>query len=72
MKVIVDNNGFITVMNQTFLDLLEMTRDDVIGRYVTDILPTSGLQEVLDTGKIGHVSISRLKYKPVRLRNYKL
>ena len=55
--VIVDKKGFITVMNQTFLDLLEMTREDVIGRYVTDILPTSKLPEVLKTGRIDRADI---------------
>jgi PAS domain S-box-containing protein len=55
--VIVDKKGFITVMNQTFLDLLEMSREDVIGHYVTDILPTSKLPEVLKTGRIDRADI---------------
>ncbi|HBQ85992.1 MAG TPA: hypothetical protein DD811_05885, partial [Syntrophomonas sp.] len=39
--VIVDQNGFIDFMNQTFLDLLCMTKEDVIGQYVKSILPNS-------------------------------
>lgn len=55
--VIVDKEGFITVMNQTFLDILEMKMDEVIGRYVLEVLPHSELPEVLKTGRIDKADI---------------
>ncbi|MEN6326207.1 MAG: sigma 54-interacting transcriptional regulator [Syntrophomonas sp.] len=55
--VIVDKEGFITVMNQTFLDILEMKNEEVIGKYVLEILPHSELPEVLRTGRIDKADI---------------
>ncbi|MDD3267999.1 MAG: sigma 54-interacting transcriptional regulator [Syntrophomonadaceae bacterium] len=55
--VIVDKEGFITVMNQTFLDILEMTKEEVIGKYVLEVLPHSLLPEVLKTGRIDKADI---------------
>ncbi len=55
--VIVDKEGFITVMNQTFLDILEMKKEEVIGKYVLEILPHSELPEVLRTGRIDKADI---------------
>lgn len=55
--VAVDKNGSITIMNQTFLNLLGTTKKDVIGQYVLDILPTSKLPEVLRTGRIDKADI---------------
>ena len=59
--VIVDKDGFITTMNQTYLDILELKKEDVVGKYILDIVPTSGLQEVLDTGKIVQAEIWPIK-----------
>ena len=49
--VIVDAKGYITKMNNTMLDILHLPRSEVIGKYVTDVMPTSKLQEILDTGR---------------------
>ena len=38
-------------MNQTFLDTLELTQDDVLGKHILEILPHSELPEVLKTGR---------------------
>jgi len=59
--VIVDKDGFITTMNQTYLDTLGLKKEDVVGKYILDITPTSGLQEVLDTGKIVQAEIWPIK-----------
>jgi PAS domain S-box-containing protein len=59
--VIVDKDGFITAMNQTYLDILGLKKEDVVGKYILDITPTSGLQEVLDTGKIVQAEIWPIK-----------
>ncbi|MDD4171640.1 MAG: sigma 54-interacting transcriptional regulator, partial [Syntrophomonas sp.] len=55
--VIVDKEGYITTMNQTFLDILGMKREDVIGQYILDITPTSELPEILKTGRIDKADI---------------
>ena len=55
--VIVDKDGYITVMNQVFLDLLGLSRDEAIGKYVLEVLPNSELPEVLKTGRIDKADI---------------
>ena len=55
--VVVDRNGFITDINQTYLELLETSKDEVIGQYILDILPNSELIKVLETGRIDRASI---------------
>ncbi|MEN6350050.1 MAG: sigma 54-interacting transcriptional regulator [Syntrophomonas sp.] len=55
--VIVDNDGIITFMNQTYLDLLGMRKEDVIGKHVLDITPHSQLPEILKTGEVHEADI---------------
>ncbi|MEN6348597.1 MAG: sigma 54-interacting transcriptional regulator [Syntrophomonas sp.] len=55
--VMVDQDGFITFMNQTFLDLLGRTKDQAVGKYVLEVLPNSELPEVLRTGRIDKADI---------------
>jgi len=55
--VMVDKDGYITVMNQTFLDLLGLSKDQAIGKYVLEVLPHSELPEVLKTGRIDKADI---------------
>ena len=55
--VMVDKDGYITVMNQTFLDRLGLTKEQAIGRYVLEVLPHSKLPEVLKTGRIDKADI---------------
>jgi transcriptional regulator with PAS, ATPase and Fis domain len=50
--VIVDKDATVTFMNQTYLDILEMKRCDVIGKNILEITPESKLPEVLKTGKV--------------------
>ena len=50
--VIVDKAGIITFMNQTYLHLLEMNKEDVVGRHILEITPHSKLPEILRTGDI--------------------
>ncbi|MGE5395928.1 MAG: sigma 54-interacting transcriptional regulator [Chitinophagales bacterium] len=53
--VIVDKDGIITFMNQTYLNLLEMEKEEVVGRHVLDITPHSKLPDILKTGDIHEV-----------------
>jgi len=55
--VMVDKDGYITVMNQTFLDRLGLTKEQAIGKYVLEVLPHSKLPEVLKTGRIDKADI---------------
>ncbi len=55
--VIVDKDGYITIMNKVFLDLLGLSRDEAIGKYVLEVLPNSELPEVLKTGRIDKADI---------------
>ncbi len=55
--VIIDKTGYITMMNQTYLDILELKKEDVIGKHIHDITPQSKLPEVLKTGKIDKADI---------------
>jgi len=59
--VIVDKDGYITTMNQTYLDILGMKKEDVLGKYILDITPTSELPEVLKTGRIDKADIYMIK-----------
>lgn len=61
--VMVDKDGYITLMNQTFLDLLGITRDQAVGKYVLEVLPHSELPEVLKTGRIDKADIWPIKGK---------
>lgn len=40
---ILDEKGKIIYMNEAFLDFLKLNEEDVIGRLVTDVNPTSKL-----------------------------
>lgn len=59
--VIVDKDGFIIRMNQTYLDILELKKEDVMDRHILDITPQSLLPEVLKTGKIDKADIWPIK-----------
>lgn len=55
--VSVNKDGYITMMNQTYLDELQMEKKDVIGRYILDVIPASQLPEVLKTGRVDKADI---------------
>lgn len=55
--VMVDKDGYITVMNQTLLDLLNLRKENVIGKYILDVIPDSKLIEVLRTGCVDEADI---------------
>jgi len=61
LYVAVDTKGFITAMNQTYLDILGMKKEEVIGQYILDITPNSGLMEILETGQIDDADIWSIK-----------
>lgn len=50
--IIVDKDGFIRIINQTYLDILGMKEEDVLGRHVLEVTPHSKLLDVLKTGEV--------------------
>ncbi|MDG2845227.1 sigma 54-interacting transcriptional regulator, partial [Vibrio parahaemolyticus] len=46
-----DEKGNIIYMNKAFLNFLNLSEEDVIGKLVTDVNPTSKFLETLDTKK---------------------
>ena len=59
--VIVDKDGYVTAMNQTYIDILGFTKEQVIGAHILDISPTSELPEVLTTGRVDKADIFMIK-----------
>lgn len=57
--VLVDAGGLIQEMNQPYLNLLGVSRDEVIGRHVVDVIENTRLHVVLETGipERGHIQI---------------
>lgn len=55
--VIVDKDGYITMMNQTYLDILEFKKEEVIGKHILNVTPQSKLPDVLKTGEIDKADI---------------
>ncbi len=49
---IVDKDGYITVMNNTYLDIIKKRRSEVIGKHILDIMPHSKLLETLKSGRM--------------------
>jgi len=52
MIVSVDENGIIKIWNSSAARLLGRKADDVIGQSIVDVLPTSDLMDVIETGEV--------------------
>ncbi len=49
--LIVDEKGCIIEINKAYCDFLAMKREDIIGRYVLDVIKNSKLPQLLSTGE---------------------
>ncbi|HCF51263.1 MAG TPA: AAA family ATPase, partial [Syntrophomonas sp.] len=49
--VIVDKEGYIKNMNQTLLQAMELRKEDVVGKYILEVIPDCQLPRVLKTGR---------------------
>lgn len=49
--VIVDSKGYISMINNTLLEILKKERSAVIGQYILDVIPNSKLPEILVSGR---------------------
>ncbi|MCX5779957.1 MAG: sigma 54-interacting transcriptional regulator, partial [Firmicutes bacterium] len=51
VAVIIDLNGIVMFMNKTYLDILGLSEEEVVGKYVGDITPGTRSLTVIKTGK---------------------
>lgn len=49
--VVIDENGRVVMINNLYLDLLESTKEQVLGRHICEITPHSQLSDIVRTGK---------------------
>jgi len=49
--IYVDSGGIVKFISQGYADFLNINRDDVLGRYINDVVPQSSLMEVMRTGR---------------------
>jgi len=49
--VMVDKDGYIRTMNQPLVKTLETRKEDVIGKYILDVIPDCQMPRVLKTGR---------------------
>lgn len=59
--LVIDANSYITFMNEYALDIVEKTNEEVLGRSVSEIIPTSELPSVVklakkQVGKMQHIN----------------
>lgn len=50
--IMVDTEGNVTIINQTYLEILGTTEEQVLNKPVTDVTPHSRLPEVLETKEV--------------------
>ncbi len=55
--IIIDKNGHISHVNETYLNILGKRRKDVLSKPILDVTPHSKLLQVLTTGKIDRVDV---------------
>ncbi|WP_028784765.1 sigma-54 interaction domain-containing protein [Thalassobacillus devorans] len=49
--VVVDRNGFVSYMNDSYCDFLEVDKENVRGKHVTEVIENSRMHIVAETGK---------------------
>jgi transcriptional regulator with PAS, ATPase and Fis domain len=59
--VLVDSEGYITMMNQTYADFLGIKHEEAVGRHVTDVIENTRLHIVVKTGQTEIGQIQRIK-----------
>ncbi|SER71286.1 sigma-54-dependent Fis family transcriptional regulator [Salisediminibacterium halotolerans] len=59
--VMVDASGRITMLSQEYADFLELNAEDVIGQHVKDVIPSTRMHIVAETGKPEIADIQPIK-----------
>lgn len=55
--IIIDKNGVITHINQTYLNIIGKKRKEVVGHPISEVTPHSKLPEIVKTGRIDTVDV---------------
>ncbi|KXG76181.1 sigma-54 interaction domain-containing protein [Thermotalea metallivorans] len=59
--VVVNREGIVTMMSQTYLDFLELKKEEAIGKHVTQVIPNTRMHIVAKTGKAEIGDIQEIK-----------
>ncbi len=59
--VLVDREGIVTMMSQTYLSFLSMTKEEAIGKHVTQVIPNTRMHIVAKTGRAEIGDIQEIK-----------
>lgn len=59
--VIVDENGYITMFNQSYADFLGVRPEDMIGKHVTEVIENTRMHIIVKTGKPEFRQIQHIK-----------
>jgi transcriptional regulator with PAS, ATPase and Fis domain len=58
---IIDQNSKITAINQASLDILEIDKQDAMGKNILEVIPNSELPQILATGRIDRAEFWTIK-----------
>jgi PAS domain S-box-containing protein len=59
--IVVDKDGYITMMSKAYTEFLEVNRKDVIGKHVTDVIQNTRMHIVAETGMTETAQLQKLK-----------
>ncbi len=59
--IVVNKQGYIRAINQTYLDIMGIEVSDALGRYILDVVPNSELLEILQTGRTDRAEFWTIK-----------
>ena len=68
--IVIDENGYIKIINQSFLDLLGITHNQAIRKHILELLPNSKLLEVLKTGRVDIADIWSINGKDAMIIHF--
>src|SRR3712207_2752944 len=61
--VVVNKNGFITMLSRAYADFLQVDREDVIGEHVTNVIENTRAHIVVKTGITEFAEIQKIREK---------
>ncbi|KEH98473.1 sigma-54 interaction domain-containing protein [Clostridium massiliodielmoense] len=61
--VVVDKSGYVTMLSRAYAEFLEVNREDVIGKHVTEVIDNTRTHIVAKTGIVESPEIQKIKGK---------
>ena len=55
--VVINQDAEVTYVNQTYLDIVGVKAEDLIGKKIQDVVPQSKMPRILETGKIEEIDL---------------